>query len=104
MQGSTQESLLLAIAERDNIFEMFEDMFSSDNYHKVLMSFEEGKQYAEISEDADVSEGTVAKAFKELEEHGLIEKDEEGNRQHSLPILRHPVIQYYYWQDVVGDE
>lgn len=104
MQDSSQEALLLAMAERDTIFEMFDEMFSSDNYHKVLMSYEEGDQYADIEEKLDIGSGTISRAFDELEEHGLLVEDENGDRQHSLPILTHPIIQYYYLMEVIGDE
>lgn len=104
MQDASQEGLLLAIAERENLFEMFDEMFSSENYHKVLMSFEEGKQYADIMEELDIGKGTVGRAFNELEEYGLIAEDEDGERHHTLPVLTHPIIQYYYWKDLVGDE
>lgn len=42
-------------------------------------------------------------AFKELEQYGLIEKNDDG-RHHTLPVLKHPIIQYYYWKEVVDDE
>lgn len=103
MHDITEESLLLAVQVRKTLFEMFEEMFSSDNYLKVLIAFEEEMNYAEISEAADVSEGTVANAFGELEEYGLIGNGENG-RYHTLPVLTHPMIQYYYWKEVVGDE
>lgn len=104
MADSTQEALLLAIAGRDDLFDMFEEMFSSDNYHRVLMAFREGMQYADISREAGVAEGTVSNAFKELEDYGLIEKDDDGNRRHTMPVLTHPIIQYYYLKEVIGDE
>lgn len=82
---------------------MFDEMFTSDNYHKVLMAFEEGMQYSDIKEKAGVSDGTVSNAFDELEDFGLIENTGDG-RSHSLPVLEHPIIQYYYWNEVIGDE
>lgn len=103
MQDSSEESLLLAIEAREELFGMFEDMFSSGNYHKVLMAFEEEMSYAELSSAAGVSEGTVSNAFNELEEYGLIGIGENG-RYHTLPVLKHPMIQYYYWEEVVDDE
>lgn len=93
----------MAISEREELFTMFEEMFSSENYHKILMTFEEGMQYGEIAEELDVGTGTISRAFEELEEFGLIEDGEDG-RTHALPILKHPMIQYHYWKDVVEDE
>lgn len=103
MQGSSEEALLLAIDTRDELFQMFQEMFSSDNYHKVLMAYREGMTYSEISDVTGVSPGTISNAFDELEEHGLLTQGENG-RQHTLPVLTHPMIQYYYWEEVVDDE
>lgn len=96
MQETSQESLLLAIAERDELFEMFSEMFASPNYHKVLMTFESGMKYSEIADDLGIGSGTVSRAFDELEDHGLIREGDDG-RYHTMPVLKHPIIQYYYW-------
>lgn len=104
MSDSSEEALLLAIGERDNIFEMFDEMFSSDNYHKVLMTFREGKTQSEIADDLGLGSGTVSRAFSELEEYGLIEEGNGDGPVHTMPVLTHPLIQYYYWRNVVGDE
>lgn len=103
MTNQSQVALLLAVSEREELFNMFDEVFSSDNYHKVLMTFEEGMQYVDIAEELEIGEGTVSRAFEELEEFGLIVDDGEG-RAHAIPILKHPMIQYHYWKDVVGDE
>lgn len=103
MQDTSEEALLLAISNRDDVFDMFREMFSSKNYLRVLMAFEEGMSYEEISNAAEVSEGTVSNAFKELEKFGLIGQG-EGGRYQTMPVLRHPMIQYYYWNEVVGNE
>lgn len=103
MQETSEESLLLAVEAREELFGMFDEMFSSENYPRVLMAFEEGMSYEELSNAAGVSEGTVSNAFKELEQFGLIGNGEDG-RYHTLPVLKHPMIQYYYWNEVVEDD
>lgn len=104
MHDSSQEALLLAIAERDNLFDMFEEMFSSENYHKVLMTFREDETQEDIAQELGVGQTTVSRAFSELEEYGLIKEDSEDGFVHTMPVLTHPMIQYYYWRDVIGDE
>lgn len=97
MPTTSQEALLQAINLRGEIFEMFEDMFASDNYHRVLMAYEGGMTYQQISDKADVGTGTVSRAMDVLVECGFILDTDEG-KKHSLPVLNHPIIQYYYWE------
>lgn len=99
MSPVNQEALLLAISDREDIFEMFDEMFSSENYHNVLMAYRPGMTNQEIAQELDIVPRTVTRAFNELEEYGLITSDENGQRQHSLPVLTHPIIQYYYWKE-----
>lgn len=102
MKRVPQEALLLSIQTKDELFETFDDIFSSDNYHKVLMSFEEGDTFSDVSDKLDIGDGTVSRAMEELEEYGLI-TIEEGERQHSMLVLTHPLIQYYYWEEFIDE-
>lgn len=103
MSDVSEDVLLQAINVREDLFQMFDEMFSSENYHKVLMGYDPEKTYAEVSEDIGVATGTISSAMDELQEFGLIEDTENGYEK-TMEILDHPIIQYYYWEEVVDNE
>lgn len=101
--GSTSEvALLLALETGDEVFKNIQEMLSSDNYLKVLMVVDEDKRYADMAEDAGVSEGTISNALDELQELGLVEETDEGY-QRTLSVLGHPMVQHIFWEEVDVD-
>lgn len=103
MSDVSENTLLQAISVREELFKMFDEMFSSENYHKVLMGYDSEKTYSEVSEEIGVATGTISSAMEELQEFGLIEDTDNGYEK-TMEVLDHPIIQYYYWEEVVENE
>jgi len=82
---------------------MFDEMFSSENYHMVLMGYDSEKTYAEISDEIGVATGTISAAMDELQEFGLVEETNNGYEK-TMGVLDHPIIQYYYWEEFVEND
>lgn len=103
MSPISEESVLLAIDIREDLFEALSAMLSSDNYLRVLMALEETKSQTEVAEAIGVGGSTVSRAVRELLENDLIEETENGYRK-KLRVLDHPMIQYFYDKEVLGNE
>lgn len=103
MPETTEEAVLLALDNRQEMFDSLHNMLRSDNYVKVLMSLEEGQSQTEIADEIGVGNATVSRAVRELLEYELIEEAENGYRK-SLPVLDHPIIQYFYEKEVLNNE
>lgn len=103
MAETTEEAVLLALESRTELFESLNEVLSSDNYLRVLMALEEGMNQSEIAEEIGVGGATVSRAVGELLEYQLIKETENGYAK-SLPVLGHPMIQYYYEKEVLNNE
>jgi len=103
MTGTSEEALLLAIETRDELFNTLGEILGSDNYLKVLMEIEEGKTQTDVANALGIGNSTVSRAVKELEKNNLIVETDDGH-QKILPVLSHPIIQYYFETEVTGDE
>lgn len=103
MSGTTEEAVLLALETRNDLFESFYEMLSSENYVRVLMATEEGMTQSDIAEEIGVGQGTVSRAFSELKDYELITEADDGYKK-SLPVLDHPLIQYFYETEVLNGE
>lgn len=103
MAQTTEEAVLLALESRDELFDSLHEILSSDNYLMVLMALEEGMTQAEVADSIGVGSATVSRAVSELLEYELIEESDRGYTK-TLPVLGHPMIQYYYEKEVLDNE
>lgn len=103
MSETSEEAVLLALETRKELFDSLFDMLTSENYAKVLMGVEEGMTQGEIAEAVGVGSSTVSRAMEELEEFDLVEEIDDG-WQKSLPVLDHPMIQYYFEKEVLESD
>jgi DNA-binding MarR family transcriptional regulator len=103
MSEMTEEAVLLALETREDLFESFYEMLSSDNYVEVLMAVENGKKQKEISKEVGISSATVSRAISELEEYELIEETDSGYKK-TLTALDHPMSQHFYESEVLDSD
>lgn len=103
MSETSEEAVLLALETRGELFNSLYDMLSSDNYVKVLMAISEGKTQTQIAEEIGVGNATVSRAITELMDYELVMEAENGWKK-SLPVLDHPMIQYYFEKEVLESD
>lgn len=103
MTKTTEEAVLLALETREELFDSLHEILRSDNYVRVLMALEEGKTQSEIADKIGVGSATVSRAVQELLEFDLIEESENGYKK-TFPVLDHPMIQYFYENEVLKNE
>lgn len=102
MTNTTEEALLMAIENRDDLFESLEAMLTSDNYLKALVHWKPEQTQQEIADRAGVGRATVSRAEREFKELGLIEENEEGEEK-TLPVLDHPLLQHFFEEEYLND-
>jgi len=103
MSDASEEAVLLALDTREELFQSLYDMMSSDNYVEILMAVKLGKTQSDLAEEVGVGTGTVSRAMNQLEEFGLVEEGEDGYEK-ALSALEHPMLQHYFYEEVVVDD
>ena len=100
---TSEEAVLLALGNREELFDSLYEMVSSDNYVKVLMAVETGETQGDIADKIGVGQTTVSRAISELIEFELVVETDDGYER-TLQALGHPLIQYYFHNEVIGDD
>jgi DNA-binding transcriptional ArsR family regulator len=103
MERTSEEAILLAIANRETLFDILSEVISTDDRMAIFASTVVGKTQGEIAEEADVGQSAVSEAMGDLQESGLVEEVDDGYRK-TLPCLDHPLFLRLFEEEVLADE